>query len=346
MHETCTLSSLLLAVVVAATECEAAATAETLGNQLLAHSSSWRIAKSPVSNGAVATVISDFLPQDIADRWHATLNSSWVRSQPCRENNECVNGGGGAKGTEEEGGVCTWLYTTNSHGGNQKIRSVWTREERRKFVTESYKRGRFSYSKWELSAGHSIYTMMGQLMESRGARVAVARALFPDEAHHRGRGLSDDSAASHLGNISDYFVTAYTDGDFLSTHSDGASGSLAWVLHLAKEDWDADSGGALRFNPGSAVKAARDFTPSFNRLLLFLTRPDFTPHQVLPVKRPHRAEPRFGMTGWVRSRALSISQPRARLFARDFCTRLARDSSPRSHAALTTPPPLRLARSI
>lgn len=287
MHETCTLSSLLLAVVVAATECEAAATAETLGNQLLAHSSSWRIAKSPVSNGAVATVISDFLPQDIADRWHATLNSSWVRSQPCRENNECVNGGGGAKGTEEEGGVCTWLYTTNSHGGNAKIRSVHQRDERRRFVQEMYRRGGFAYSKWELSASHPLYRGLGDMMASDSLRAAVAHTL----------GMAHDEANPPLGNVSDYFVTAYADGDFLSTHSDGASGSLAWVLHLSGTDgWDAASGGALRFNAGTAVKGARDFVPGHNRLLLFLTRPHIVPHQVLPVRETHG--PRFGATGW------------------------------------------------
>ena len=43
----------------------------------------------------------------------------------------------------------------------------------------------------------------------------------------------------------------------------------------------------------------RDFAPSFNRLLLFLTRPDYVPHQVLPVKLPSADHPpRFGMTGW------------------------------------------------
>ena len=124
---------LLLAVAAVATECDAAS-AEGLGDELLAHSSAWRITKSPVSNGAIATVISDFLPPRIADSWHATLNASWVRSQPCRESDEstaarhCVNGGGGERGTDAEGGVCTWLYTTNSHGGNQKIRSVCNRQ--------------------------------------------------------------------------------------------------------------------------------------------------------------------------------------------------------------------------
>ena len=42
---------------------------------------------------------------------------------------------------------------------------MWTREERRKFVSEAYRRGRFSYSKWELTAGHSLYSMMGRCVK-------------------------------------------------------------------------------------------------------------------------------------------------------------------------------------
>ena len=77
----------------------------------------------------------------------------------------------------------------------------------------------------------------------------------------------------------DFRGCRYSDGDFLSTHNDGASGSLAWVFHLASE-WDAASGGSLRFNAYSAFRGARDFQPGWNRMLLFLTRPNYTPHQV------------------------------------------------------------------
>ena len=174
-----------------------------------------------------------------------------------------------------------WLYTTNSMGGNAKIRSVYKTAERRQAVQAVYKRGGFAYSKWELSAGSPIFRSVGALMDASEVRNAIARAV----------GLSDPAPAtptaehaaapapSALGNISDYFVTAYTDGDFLSTHGDGASGSLAWVLHLSHDDWAASSGGALRFNPGSAVRGNRDFVPSYNRMLLFFTRPHYTPHQ-------------------------------------------------------------------
>ena len=52
---------------------------------------------------------------------------------------------------------------------------------------------------------------------------------------------------------------------------------------------------------------ARDFEPGFNRLLLFLTRPDYVPHRVLPVALSVQAEPRFGITGWYMTRGDSFS---------------------------------------
>ena len=164
-----------------------------------------------------------------------------------------------------------------------------------------YKKGSFAYSKWELTTSHSLYRLMGEMMESRDVRRAIANVMWPDQSRGiRGLAAVEGGAAADdekLGAISDYFVTAFDDGDFLSTHGDGASGSLAWVLHLAGHHggWNPTAGGALRFNGGRVVKTARDFDPGFNKLLLFLTRPDFCPHQVLRVTHKEKgAEPRFG----------------------------------------------------
>ena len=154
--------------------------------------------------------------------------------------------------------------------------------ERRQEVEDIYRSRRFAYSKWELAARSRLYQAVGNMMATAEVREAVARAV----------GLAAAGGTPALGSVSDYFITAYDQGDFLSTHSDGASGSLAWVLHLAKGAWD---GGALRFNAGRAAPT-QDFSPAFNRMLLFLTRPDHTPHQVLPVRRA--SGPRFGLTGW------------------------------------------------
>ena len=124
-----------------------------------------------------------------------------------------------------------------------------------------------------------------------------------------GRALGLNIGVSQMGNITDYFVTAFDSGDFLSTHGDGASGSAAWVLHLAR-GWDKARGGELRFN--SMAGSVVDLAPAYNRMSLFLTRPGYVPHQVLPVRAspPRRLEdkaaergtphdePRFGFTGW------------------------------------------------
>ena len=295
------MTTILLLLTALATECEASphhhemGMPQSHGSQVAAHSSNWQVTRRQVSNGATATIISNFLPPHVADHWHNVLNASWTRAAPCITSEKgCTASSSAEKG---EGGFCSWLYTTNSHGGNQKIRSVWTREQRKREATETYRRNGFAYSKWELTAGHELYKAAGLLMEDRAVRHAIASAQWPEDA-------DKPDIGSHLGNISDYFVTAYSDGDFLSTHSDGASGSLAWVLHLTPEqaEWDSGSGGELRFNPGAVVRANSDFAPAYNRLLLFLTRPDFTPHQVMPVRRPASAEPRFGATGWYMTR--------------------------------------------
>jgi len=252
----------------------------------------WQITRTVVSNGATAVVISNFLAPSVAAHWHATLNATWASASPCRsDQSECV----AALASGVDGGRCSWLYTTNSHGGNKKLRSVWTRAERREEVTRMYQAGSFAYSKWELTASHALYHAVGDMMNTHSVRVAVARAMWPEHA-------SADTAADHLRNISDYFITAFDDGDFLSTHNDGSSGSLAWVLHLSR-DWNPTSGGELRFNAGAPntpqSRGTIDFSPGFNKMLLFLTRPGNTPHEVLPVKLASTdAEPRFGLTGW------------------------------------------------
>ena len=254
-----------------------------------------------LGNGAPAVIIDNFLPPALASRWHKAMVSSWKAGRSCRERQQCVSAAD-----------CAWLYTTNDGGSNAKVRSVYRVAERRRAAAFNHALGRFAYSKWELGAQHAVYAAVGELMDAPQVRGAVGGALA---AAYPGVGL---------GSITDYFVTAFDDGDFLSTHSDGASGSAAWVLHLA-EGWRAADGGALSFSAGSAVQSRRDFEPRFNRMLLFLTRPLVTNHQVLPVTRGTRARsagvvgalaratstfspagagwtpdglPRFGLTGW------------------------------------------------
>ena len=257
------------------------------GEHVLAHSKDWRVSRHEVVNGAQVVTISNFLPPPLAIEWHASMNRTWEESSGCRADSTLCT----------DHTKCSWLYTTNGRGGNAKLRSVFKQAERRQEVLDFHRRGSFAYSKWELSAAQPLYKAVGDLMDSPPVRASVARVL----------GLEDGPTAPALGNISDYFVTAYDGGDFLSTHTDGASGSLAWVLHLAPGSWDGSTGGALRFSAGT-VAGARDFAPGFNRMLLFVTRPAHVPHQVLAVKADgNLAEPRFGLTGWYMTRTDKMS---------------------------------------
>ena len=115
--------------------------------QLLAWAPSWQISRTTVVDGSNAVVISNFLPPNMASDWYQQLNTSWSHAAPCRESEDACKSGSSAVD------LCSWLYTTNSNGGNRKIRSVFQREERRKGVEDMYRRHAFSYSKWELSAG-------------------------------------------------------------------------------------------------------------------------------------------------------------------------------------------------
>jgi hypothetical protein len=107
---------LIRAVIGAGAACEAVG---TFAQQLIEHEGSWAVKKAQVSGGTTVTIVDNFLPPELAANWYTSLNATWARSAPCREDvSKCV-------ATEEDGNdVCSWLYTTNSRGGNGKIRSV------------------------------------------------------------------------------------------------------------------------------------------------------------------------------------------------------------------------------
>ena len=108
------------------------------------------------------------------------------------------------------------------------------------------------------------------------------------------RDLLQQVIGTPLREIPDHFVTAYANGDFLSIHNDGNSGSQAWIINLSK-DWAEEHGGQLKFT----CAEGRSFNPKFNSLITFNTRPSDLPHTVLPVKPgPRQERPRFAITGW------------------------------------------------
>merc|ERR1712166_286511 len=173
-----------------------------------------------------------------------------------------------------------WLYTTNVPNTNEKIRSRDRIPERRKLVLDALANDPrvFAYSKWELRRNASVFKRLRGYMES--AQSAVAQEL----------------KVSLVG-ISDMFVSCFDDGDFLSFHQDGYSGSIAFVMTLAKT-WTHNDGGLLQMCQGQA--GCTDFVPRFNRLLLFRTRGGpVIPHQVTQVTlKTSETKKRFGLTGW------------------------------------------------
>ena len=73
------------------------------------------------------------------------------------------------------------------------------------------------------------------------------RRYFEDPAVARRVG-SAVAARSLAPGLTDLFVTHYAEGDFLSAHNDGFSGSWAFVVSLASgPEWQPDFGGELCF---------------------------------------------------------------------------------------------------
>ena len=83
--------------------------------------------------------------------------------------------------------------------------------------------------------------------------------------------------------VSDMFVSCFDQGgqcgitaelhadDMLSLHEDGYSGSVAFVLTLAK-GWRREDGGLLSMCSSTSQRHCQDMVPTFNRLVLFRTR--------------------------------------------------------------------------
>ena len=98
-------------------------------------------------------------------------------------------------------------------------------------------------------------------------------------------------------NFADAQATAYSPGDFLTSHDDAVEGknrSAAYVLGLNPE-WRIEWGGLFLMHDGGG-EGARALVPRFNRLNLFRV-PQM--HSVSEVTRatPYR---RYSITGWLR----------------------------------------------
>ena len=151
--------------------------------------------------------------------------------------------------------------------------------------------GHFSYAKHELPSDHDVLAEISAYMLRNDTRHRIAAAL----------NVSGDQLDDH--ELSDLFATSFGVGDFLSMHSDGFSGTYAFVASLANQPWRPEFGGALEMFCRDTRKWCGSLAPTFNSLVVFKTRqPVGPPHRVAAVREEADAQGwrRHGFTGWYR----------------------------------------------
>lgn len=144
-------------------------------------------------------------------------------------------------------------------------------------------KGSFSYSKYELARDHPAHGAIAGHLASGPVRRAI-----------------EDAVGVELEDLTDWFASAFSGGDWLSNHVDGGLGHVAFVLNLTP-DWDPAGGGALAFAAGNHSVA-----PAFNSLAAFRVGTGVIQllHHVTEVAaRPQGGDgvlhrPRLAITGW------------------------------------------------
>ena len=259
------------------------------------------VVKSFDSAGVTVFQIPNFLPKEVAEKWRNRLREEWlIQQETCPTNHT------------------QWTYATNANGSNSKERSLENVSKRREMALELKEFNKFAYAKWELEHGDLFHEMEEYFL--RPETIKQVEGILLDQ------GIQ----VSLLPQLSDFFVTQYSSGDFLSKHNDYYAGSWAFVISLMdspEEDtvWQDHFGGQLRFECpfSSTAKGQSESTtgssndnpedsfwcssiaPTFNAALIFqtgryrnLTRGPY--HEVLRVAEAAEAAGfrRFGLTGW------------------------------------------------
>ena len=203
--------------------------------------------------------IRDALPQKDARRLHAYVADAWRAGR--------------------------FLYATNCERqrrcrcGNAKRRFAAKEAAKEKAVAASCRASfPFTYSKWELARRDATALVL---------EAAIRRAVKPRL----------EAIVGPLANLTDWFASAFSDGDWLGNHTDGGLGDVAFILNLSPDP--AFRGGDLVFADG--LRAA----PAFNTLSAFRVGRGAHPlrHRVAEVTYSRRgpgelAAPRFAVTGW------------------------------------------------
>ena len=94
------------------------------------------------------------------------------------------------------------------------------------------------------------------------------------------------------------FASRYTEGCYLSTHTDKGNGKIAFVYNLSK-NWRPCWGAMLHFLEPDCVSVRNVILPIFNSLTIFRVPENGIPHFVSQVSDGVTAE-RIAVSGWFR----------------------------------------------
>jgi Rps23 Pro-64 3,4-dihydroxylase Tpa1-like proline 4-hydroxylase len=242
------------------------------------------IKRIKTNNAAEVIVVSNFLPAVIAEAWRDKLLAKWEDMERGDPNPLLSH----------------FLYATNEQ--NTKIRSLNNINERRSNAWRKRLSGQFAYGKWELNPTDSLFSEISEYMLLNETTTYIADTL----------GLNPNTEQLSAQELSDLFVTHFTVGDFLSSHSDYYSGTFAFVVSLTagvtEGEWSQEGyGGGLALlcaDDDSKQEAAfpdicHHIEPAFNQLVLFRTRPGPL-HSVEAVTAEGYARGfrRLAFTGW------------------------------------------------
>jgi Rps23 Pro-64 3,4-dihydroxylase Tpa1-like proline 4-hydroxylase len=100
-----------------------------------------------------------------------------------------------------------------------------------------------------------------------------------------------------LTKLTTLFMSKYSHGNFLSTHSDKGNGRLAFVINLTKF-WKPQYGGNLHFLNNDRTEIIDTYVPQFNNLIIFhVPEENGIPHYVSHVS-PNIKLSRYAVSGW------------------------------------------------
>lgn len=94
----------------------------------------------------------------------------------------------------------------------------------------------------------------------------------------------------------DVFISKYSPGCFLHTHTDTGRGKIAFVLNLTK-DWDEEDGGTFQLVGWDYSTVIKTIVPKYNSLTIFNVEGDGIPHRVTKVRESSKNH-RCAISGW------------------------------------------------